>query len=158
MESIVGNFAHERADRKGVNRQDAKAAEGLRVEPSTELDDLAHRLIGAAIEVHRLLGPGFLESVYEEALCVELPLRGIRFARQVPVGVKYKAEKVGEARLDLLVDERLVVELEAVEVVASIHVAQVLSYLKATRLRLALLITFNVTLLQRGIKRVVYTH
>ena len=141
-----------------MNRQDAKAAEGLRVEPSTELDDLAHRVIGAAIEVHRLLGPGFLESVYEEALCVELTLRGIRFARQVPIGVKYKGEKVGEARLDLLVDERLVVELKAVEGVAPIHVAQVLSYLKATRLRLGLLITFNVTLLQRGIKRVVYTH
>ena len=119
-----------KAPMKGVNRQDAKAAEGLRVEPSTELDDLAHCVIGAAIEVHRLLGPGFLES----------------------------GEKVGEARLDLLVDESLLVELKAVEGVAPIHVAQVLSYLKATRLRLGLLITFNVTLLQRGIKRVVYTH
>ena len=106
-----------------MNRQDAKAAESLRVEPNTELDDLAHRVIGAAIEVHRLLGPGFLESVYEEALCVELTLRGIRFARQLPIIVKYKGEQVDEARLDLLVDERLVVELKAVEGVAPIRVA-----------------------------------
>src|SRR3990172_2909779 len=70
-----------------VNRQDAKGAENLGlVEPMAELDDLAHRVIDAAIEAHRLLGPGFLESVYEEALCVEFALRGIEFARQVPVG------------------------------------------------------------------------
>lgn len=114
-------------------------------------------MIGSAIEVHRLLGPGFLESVYEEALCVELSLRGIPFARQVPVGVPYKGNTVGEARLDLLVDECLVVELKAVETIAPIHVAQVISYLKATRLRLGLLITFNVTWLRRGIKRVIHT-
>jgi GxxExxY protein len=127
------------------------------VEPSVELDRLAHRVIGAAIEVHGVLGPGFLESVYEEALCVELTFRGIPFARQVPIGVQYKGERVGEARLDLLVDQTLVVELKAVEVLAPIHVAQILSYLKATRLHLGLLISFNVTLLRRGIRRVIYT-
>ena len=100
---------------------------------------------------------GFLESVYEEALCVEFALRGIRFARQVPVSVRYKGEPVGEARLDLLVDDSLVVELEAVESIAPIHWAQVLCYLKATRHRLGLLINFNVGVLQRGIKRVVQT-
>jgi GxxExxY protein len=141
-----------------VNRQDAEVAKHLgRVEPSTELDELAYAVIGAAIEVHRLLGPGFLESVYEEALCVELTLRGIRFARQLPIGVQYKGQKVGEARLDLVVDDSLVVELKAVEGVAPIHVAQILSYLKATRLRLGLLISFNVTTLRRGVKRVIYT-
>jgi GxxExxY protein len=114
-------------------------------------------VIGAAIEVHRLLGPGYLESVYQEALCIELSLRGIRFARQVPVGVTYKGKIAGEARLDLLVDERLVVELKAVETLAPIHVAQVISYLKATKLTLGLLITFNVTVLRRGIKRVIQT-
>ena len=118
-----------------MNRQDAKVAKDSGVvEPSAELDDLAHRVIGAAIEVHRFLGPGFLESVYEEALCVEFALRGIRFARQVPVSVRYKGEPVGEARLDLLVDDSLVVELEAVESIAP-----------------------NVSVLQRGIKRVVQT-
>jgi GxxExxY protein len=141
-----------------VNRQDAEVAKHLgRVEPSTELDELAYAVIGAAIEVHRLLGPGFLESVYEEALCVELTLRGIRFARQLPIGVQYKGQKIGEARLDLVVDDSLLVELKAVEGVAPIHVAQILSYLKATRLRLGLLISFNVTTLRRGIKRVIYT-
>ena len=141
-----------------MNRQDAKVAKDSGVvEPRAELDDLAHRVIGAAIEVHRFLGPGFLESVYEEALCVEFALRGIRFARQVPVSVRYKGEPVGEARLDLLVDDSLVVELEAVESIAPIHWAQVLCYLKATRHRLGLLINFNVSVLQRGIKRVVQT-
>ena len=141
-----------------MNRQDAEVAKHLgRVEPSTELDELAYAVIGAAIEVDRLLGPGFLESVYEEALCVELTLRGIRFARQLPIGVQYKGQKVGEARLDLVVDDSLVVELKAVEGIAPIHVAQILSYLKATRLRLGLLISFNVTTLRRGIKRVIYT-
>jgi GxxExxY protein len=141
-----------------VNRQDAKVARCEEVEePSAELDELAHRVIGAAIEVHRVLGPGFLESVYEEALCVELAGRGIGFARQVPVGVEYKGRKVGEARLDLVVEGRLVVELKAVETIAPIHVAQVLSTLKATQLHLALLITFNVTVLRRGIRRLIHT-
>jgi GxxExxY protein len=141
-----------------VSRQDAEDAKHLGwVEPSAELDELAYAVIGAAIEVHRLLGPGFLESVYEEALCVELTLRGIPFARQLPIGVQYKGQKVGEARLDLLVDDNLVVELKAVEDIAPLHVAQILSYLKATRLRLGLLISFSVTTLRRGIKRVIYT-
>lgn len=110
-----------------MNRQDAKDAELEEEEPSSDVDALCHQVIGAAIEVHRLLGPGFLESMYEEALCIELPLRGIRFARQVPVGATYEGRMVGEARLDLLLDERLVVELEAVETLAPIHLAQVIS-------------------------------
>src|SRR3989304_827724 len=97
-----------------VNRQDAKGAKNLGlVEPRAELDDLGHRVIGAAIEVHRLLGPGFLESVYEEALCVEFALRGIEFARQVPVGVEYKGDRGGEARLDLFAGGSVMIEFEA---------------------------------------------
>ncbi len=120
-----------------MNRQDAKLAEKQELtEPSTELDALAHRVIGAALEVHRLLGPGFLESVYEQALCVELTLRGVRFVRQVPVSVAYQGHEVRQARLDLLVGERLVVELKIVEAFAPIHIAQILSYLRASRLRL----------------------
>jgi GxxExxY protein len=142
-----------------VNRQDAKISRELeREEPNAALDALVHRVIGAAIEVHRHLGPGFLESLYEEALCVELTLRGIRFARQVPIAVQYKQKRVGEARLDLLVDDSVVVELKACECIAPIHVAQTLSYLKSTRLRLALLINFDVAVLQRGIKRIIHTH
>ena len=114
-------------------------------------------LIAAATEVHRWLGPGFLESVYDEALCVELRHRGVPFARQAPISVLYKGETVGQARVDLAIDNRLIVELKAVESLAPIHLAQLLSYRKATRLPLGLLINFNVTVLLRGVKRVVPT-
>lgn len=124
-------------------------------EPGHHLDSLAAQVVDAALDVHRTLGPGFLESVYEEALSVELRLRGIPHRRQAPVTVQYKGVSVGEGRIDLLVDGSLVVELKAVESLAPIHVAQVLSYLKASRLHLGLLITFNVPQLRRGIRRVV---
>jgi GxxExxY protein len=126
-------------------------------EPDKEIDQMAHEVIGAAIEVHRILGPGFLESVYEEALCVELKLRGIPFERQLAVGVQYKGEKVGDGRIDILVNDELIVELKTVDILAPIHVAQTLSYLKATGHSLALLINFNVSVLKDGIKRVILT-
>ncbi|HXG66799.1 MAG TPA: GxxExxY protein, partial [Blastocatellia bacterium] len=113
-----------------MNRQDAKIAKNQ--EPGEELDRLAHEVIGAAIEVHRLLGPGFLEAVYEESLCVELKLRGIPFTRQQIFNVSYKGQGVGQSRLDLLIGSGLIVELKAVEALAPIHTAQVISYLKAT--------------------------
>ena len=139
-----------------MNRQDAESARELKMaEPDEELDALARAVIGAAIEVHRVLGPGYLESVYEEALCVELGRRGITFRRQVPVPVDYKGHAVGEARLDLLVGGALVVELKAVDALAPIHTAQVISYLKASGMRLGLLINFNVVVLKEGIKRVI---
>lgn len=124
-------------------------------EPSKELDLLAHEIIGAAIEVHRLIGSGYLESVYEEALSVELSLRDIPFARQVIIGVNYKGRAVGEGRLDFLVGGKLVVELKAVDMLAPIHTAQVLSYLKATSRQLGLLINFNTPILKNGLKRIV---
>jgi GxxExxY protein len=124
-------------------------------EPSAELDALAHRTIGAAIEVHRILGPGFLEAVYEEALCVELAIRGIAFARQAPVGIIYKGQAIAESRMDLVVAEQLVVELKAVPQLLPIHLAQTVSYLKAVGQPLALLINFNVLVLPAGIRRVV---
>ncbi len=127
----------------------------VRHEPAPETDELAHTVIGAAIEVHRILGPGFLEAVYEQALCVELRLRGIPFERQKPTKVEYKGEYVGEGRLDLLVNDRLVVELKAVREVAPIHTAIVLSCLKATGKRLALLINFKVPRLKDGVRRLV---
>ena len=124
-------------------------------EPRAELDRVVYRTIGAAIEVHRFLGPGLLESVYEEALCIELASRGIPFARQVSMSVLYKQRKVGEIRLDVLVCEKLVLELKATEAIAPIHVAQLLFYMKATQLPLGLLLNFNVTELRYGIKRLV---
>jgi GxxExxY protein len=120
-----------------------------------ELEDLAYGVIGAAIEVHRVLGPGFLEFVYQEALNVELQLRQIPFIPQAEVAVTYKGAKVGAGRLDFLVGSSLIVELKAVENLAPIHSAQVLSYLKITRHPLALLINFNVPILKQGIKRIV---
>ena len=135
-----------------MNRQDAKAG---KVEPNQRVDRLAREVIGAAIEVHRHLGPGFLESVYEEALVIELTLRGIPFERQRPVPVSYKERNVGEGRVDLLVVQELLVELKAVEALAPIHKAQVISYLKAMGIHLGLLINFNVPVLRAGIQRVV---
>jgi GxxExxY protein len=140
-----------------VNRRDAEVAEEKEQEPGGELNRLTRGVIGAAIEVHRILGPGLLESIYEQALCVELELVGIPFARQVPVRVKYKDRGIGEARLDLLVAEMVIVELKAASDIAPVHLAQVLSYLKLTRLRLGLLINFNVSELRAGVRRVIYT-
>jgi GxxExxY protein len=139
-----------------MNRQYTKdVKEGARCEPDAELDRLAKGIVSAALEVHRTLGPGFLEAIYEEALCVELSLRHIPFARQVCVDVEYKGNLLGQARMDLVVDGRLVVELKATECISPVHLAQLLTYLKATRLRLGLVITFNVAVLRTGVRRVV---
>jgi len=119
------------------------------------VEEAANKVIGAAIEVHKQLGPGYLESVCEEALAVELTIQGVPFARQVVFALDYKGHKVGEGRMDFLIDSCLVVELKAVEGLAPIHTAQTISYLKTTKHRLALLINFNVPVLKDGIKRVV---
>lgn len=129
-----------------------------RVEPTKALDDLANTVIGAAIEVHRHLGPGYLESVYEEALGIELSERGIEFRRQYPISVLYKGRAVGEGKLDLLVGKQLVVELKAVETLLPVHKAQIISCLRAGKLNLGLLIDFNVSVLRDGIQRVVYSN
>ena len=129
----------------------------MSIEPDKRTDEMAHAVIGAAIEVHRQLGPGFLESVYEEALCVELTDREIFFERQREIGVLYKERPIGKHRIDLLVGQSLIVELKTVEALADIHKAQVISYLKATRLSLGLLINFNVPILRNGIQRLIYT-
>jgi GxxExxY protein len=126
-------------------------------EPDKHVDELAHVVIGAAIEVHRGLGPGHLESVYENALAIEMELRNIPFERQRPFDLLYRNRPVGEGRMDFMVDGLLVVELKAVEALAPIHKVQVLSYLKATGLQLGLLINFNVPVLREGIQRIVNT-
>ena len=120
------------------------------------LNQLSGVVVGAAIEVHRQLGPGFLETVYESALAVELDLRGVRYLRQALIAVSYKGNMVGEGRLDLLVENCLIVELKAVDALTNLHQAQLMSYLKATGHRLGLLINFNVPVLKQGVRRVVY--
>lgn len=116
---------------------------------------LTGRVIGAAIDVHRLLGPGFAESAYEAALSIELGLRNIPFQRQVVVELPHKGRSVGEGRIDVLVDGYLVLELKAVEKLLPLHEQQLLSYLKVTGHPLGLLINFNVPVLRQGVRRVV---
>ena len=120
------------------------------------LNELTQRIIGAAIEVHRTLGPGLLESAYEACLAFELGERGLHVARQVALPVVYKDVQIDCGyRVDLLVEDAVVVELKAVEKLRPIHEAQVLSYLKLSGRHVGLLINFNVTLLKDGIRRLV---
>jgi GxxExxY protein len=127
------------------------------LEPPLELNEVTGAVVGAALEVHRVLGPGFLESVYEEAMAIEFDLRNISYERQKPVGVTYKGRRVGEGKLDFLVQETVVVELKAAEKLLPIHQAQLMSYLKATGCKLGLLINFHEYLLKDGVRRVIFT-
>ena len=114
-------------------------------------EELTERVIGAAIEVHRALGPGLLESAYEECLCHEFHLRGIHFERQVPLPVEYKSVKLDCGyRLDLVVEDVLILEIKCLEHVLPVHEAQVLTYLKMTDKHVGLILNFNVSVLTRG--------
>ena len=119
-----------------MNQESRKIGKGLRNSESTE------RIIAAAIRVHRELGPGFLESVYEHALAVEFALSGIQFVRQKPIALFYKDHQIGEHRLDFLVEDQIVVELKAISALEDIHFAIGRSYLKATNLQDGLLLNF----------------
>ena len=117
---------------------------------------LTDRIIGCAIEVHRHLGPGLLESVYEECLCYELSQIGLHFERQVHLPVTYKGIKLQCGhKLDLVVEDSIVVELKSIEELAPLHQAQLLTYLKTSNKKVGLLINFNVQFLKNGLKRVV---
>jgi GxxExxY protein len=134
------------AQRRGA--EDAEIAE--------EPNRLSERIIGAAVEVHRLLGPGLLESAYEECLCRELTLRDLQFNRQQTLDVRYKGVVVrGAFRVDLVVADLVLVELKAVEVLSEIHLVQLLTYLRLARKPLGLVINVNTPLLWRGVRRVV---
>jgi len=117
-------------------------------------DSLTEKVIGAAIEVHRALGPGLLESAYEECLCYELGQQGVLFQRQVGLPVIYKAIRLDCGyRMDIVVEGRLVIELKTVEALSPIHEAQLLTYLKLSGVHTGLLMNFNVPILKNGIKR-----
>lgn len=119
-------------------------------------NELSSLIIGSAIEVHRHLGPGLMESVYEQCLCHELTLRGIPFERQKSLPVTYKGLHLDCGyRLDILVNNLVIVELKTVERIDPVHEAQLLTYLKVTGLWLGLLINFNVPVLKEGIRRIV---
>lgn len=132
----------------------------LRFSTRNELLDInktTESIIGAAIEVHRHLGPGLLESAYEECLCEELTLRKISFKRQFPLPVTYKSRKLDIGyRIDLLVNDEVVVELKTIESVLPIHEAQTLTYMRLGGWQVGLILNFNVVVLKNGIKRLVY--
>jgi GxxExxY protein len=116
---------------------------------------VSQAVLGGAIEVHRRLGPGLLESVYESALCRELWLRGLRVERQVPIAVSFKGVELGTGvRVDLLLERLVVVEVKACERLTDIHRSQLLTYLKLSGHKVGLLINFNVQLLRQGMRRV----
>ena len=119
-----------------------------------DLDKITEEIIGAAIEVHRALGPGLLESAYEECLCRELELRGISFDRQRPLPVEYKGVRLECGyRLDLVVEDAVAVEIKAVSAIEPVHEAQLLTYLRIGGWKIGLLINFNVPVLKNGIRR-----
>lgn len=122
---------------------------------SRSQDPLTHAIIGAAIEVHRGLGPGLLESVYEDAFCIELEERCLEYQRQRPVQLLYKGRNIGDLYADLVINHSVIVELKSVEALLPIHTAQLLTYLKLTGLRIGLLINFNVPILKKGLRRVI---
>jgi GxxExxY protein len=130
-----------------IHRGDAEAR---------KLDEISDVVIGSCIEIHQHLGPGLLESAYEECLCHELSVRGVTFEHQKPVSVVYKSVKLDCGyRLDLVIAEKLIVELKTVEGFLSIHEAQLLRYLKLSNLPVGLLINFHVPVLKHGLKRIV---
>jgi len=121
-----------------------------------EINALTKEVIGAAIEVHKVLGPGLMESAYEECLCRELALRGVGVERQLPLPLEYKGVRLDCGyRLDLLVEQSVVVEIKSVSSFEPIHEAQLLTYLKLGGWKLGLLVNFNVAVLKNGIKRIV---
>jgi GxxExxY protein len=136
-----------------MNTSDRESAEAQHA-----FDDGSEDIIGACIEVHRHLGPGLLESVYQECLCHELSLRGLRFERERPLPIEYKGVGLSCGyRLDLVVDARILVELKAVDRLMPIHRAQVITYLRLAKLHTGLLINFNVPALRFGLRRLTVT-
>ena len=121
-----------------------------------DINELSSKIISAAIEVHKALGPGLLESAYEECLCYEFRLRDFGFERQKPLPIIYKGNKLDCGyRLDIVVENAIILELKSCEKIERIHMAQLLTYLKLSGLKLGLLLNFNVPLMREGIMRVV---
>ncbi len=118
-----------------------------------EFDLLSKEIIGCAISVHRTLGPGLLESAYEECMIYELSVKGFKVERQKPIPIVYKEIKLDCGyRLDLLVENRVVVELKSIESISPVHEAQILTYMRFSKIKIGLLINFNVTTIRQGLK------
>jgi len=126
------------------------------MEPMMNMNQLSSKIIGAAIEVHKTLGPGLLESAYEECLCHELGMQGLLFEKQKPLSIDYKGQKLDCGyRLDVIVEKAVIIELKSCEKIEPIHKAQLLTYLKLSGLNLGLILNFNVSLMRDGIVRIV---
>lgn len=139
-----------------MNHRGGRPAFRLGPQLDERTEQVAREIVDAAYEVHRQLGAGYAENMYESALSIELTSRGMPYLRQHAFSVQYRGQAIGEGRLDLLVDNRVIVELKAVEKLLPVHEAQLLSYLKATQHRLGFLVNFNVPALKEGIKRMVF--
>jgi GxxExxY protein len=138
-----------------MNHQDTKTPRGPHEPVPVELDRVATEIVDAALAVHREMGPGLLESVYEACLSEELRRRSLEVERQVMVPLVYRGVPLDERlRLDVLVEKLVLIEVKAVEQLLSVHTAQVLSYLKLMNLRLGFLINFNVPVIRDGIRRI----
>jgi GxxExxY protein len=116
-------------------------------------DPLTERIIGCAIAVHRVLGPGLVEVTYEEALCIELDAEGLKFSRQIGVPIEYRGKLIGEYPPDLVVESRVVVEIKSVERLIGLHQAQLLAYMRVLKLPVGLLLNFNGETLRSGVRR-----
>jgi len=147
----------------GINHEGTKAQRHKEAETESCLDSsvpdyvehLATQVIGATIEVHQAIGPGFPESVYEHAVSLELDARGLVHRRQAPITIYYRGSVAGEGRIDILVNNCLVLELKTADALADVHRSQVVAYLKATNLRLGLLINFHQAVLKDGVRRII---
>jgi GxxExxY protein len=137
----------------GTYSKDADCVDNNKSREKHEFEELSKNIIACAINVHRALGPGFLESIYEQALLIELEVNRLQFEAQKEIEITYRGLKVGTHRLDLLVEDTIIVELKAAKDMADIHLAQLRSYLKATNLKIGLLINFSKPTLE--VKRVV---
>jgi len=122
---------------------------------SDELEDLVRRTIGCCITVHRALGPGLLESIYSRAVCIELDHSAIAYEREKLIPVMYREQLLCSQRIDMVVENQIVLEIKSVERLHPVHQAQVLAYLRVSKLRVALLMNFNVSVLPDGLKRIV---
>ena len=120
-----------------------------------DLNSISEVIIGCAIEVHRSLGPGLLESIYQKALCIELKLAGLNYENERVIDVEYKGEMIGQFRMDIVVEDLIVVELKSVERFDPVFEAQLLGYMRLGGFKLGLLINFNSKLLKNGIKRLI---
>ena len=137
---------------KAFNHENTKRG-NHKIEENIQFEELSKKIIGAAIEVHRVLGPGFLENIYEEALKLELSRRGIGYDTQREIKIGYLGDQVGLHRLDMLIENEIIVELKVAKELSDIHLAQLLSYLKAANLKVGLLLNFSKPTLE--IRRVV---